>query len=141
MNIGGHEFEGIYTDVDEIPRRKEGVYVVLCLIGDEPHCVLDIGTSNQLRERLTNHDRKDCWDEHVHGVIGYCIKRVSGASMVPTYPQDPTNVSSEKLQLERELKWKLEHPCGTNRWVQIELDWKRYKEYEDEYGFRGSFDV
>jgi hypothetical protein len=40
MDIGGYEFEGVFTDLDTILSDAIGVYVVLCLIEGRPHCVL-----------------------------------------------------------------------------------------------------
>jgi hypothetical protein len=44
-DIGGYEFEGVFTELEQLPSNAIGVYVVLCLIEGRPHCVLYIGTS------------------------------------------------------------------------------------------------
>lgn len=51
-NLGGYDFEGPYRDADEVQLRA-GVYAITCLVDDAPHCVLDIGTSGQLQQRLS----------------------------------------------------------------------------------------
>jgi len=50
MEISGYEFEGVFTDFDQIPSGDRGVNVVLCLIEERPHCVLYIGTSEGGRD-------------------------------------------------------------------------------------------
>ena len=124
MEISGYEFEGIFLDMKEV-REELGVYVVLCLVKEEPHCVLDIGTAEgriapgqydssrripspkgNLRHRIRTHDRRDCWEQHVHGMIGYCVRYVTD--------------TEERISLERELQWKLEYACGTNPFEETE---------------------
>lgn len=144
MEIGGYEFTGPLTDVTGIPRDVSGVYVVLCLVDEKPHCCLDVGASNQVGERLREHDRKPCWQENVHGEIGYCYRITSGSweGKLDPNPLDSTsNSRTEQTGLKSELQWKLEVACGPNPWQELEEYWELYQSYEDEFGPRGSVEI
>ena len=143
INIGGYDFDGPYNDPDEI-KEELGVYVVLCLVDGMPHCVLDIGIAvgglaptrrdpsarrvsrtGNLRYRLKSHGQKDCWMENAHGTIGYAVRYIYN--------------TKERIDVERELQWKLDYVCGNNDWKDIELAWQEYQEFERRFGPRGSF--
>ena len=142
--FGGYEFEGPYRNTDEI-QLKQGVYVIVCLVDGQPHCVLDIGTSGQLKERLSgHHDRQDCWQNNVHGDIGYCVKYTGTTTDVhhrehapPAARKSNNKETKERLLIEDELQWKYDVPCGTNHWKQKEKAIARYKAYERLFGPRG----
>jgi|GEM_PF-6447544 len=142
VNIGGHDFEGPYDEPEEI-KEELGVYVVLCLVEGEPHCVLDIGISEggmaptrrdpsaraptrkgNLRHRVKYHGRKDCWKANTHGTVGYAVRYMP--------------YSQELIDLERELQWKFDFACGENYWKRVELEWKEYQEFKSKIGPRGS---
>ena len=55
--IQGYQFEGPFTTTSTI-KKSSGVYVILC---DET--TIDVGESDDLKYRLDNHDREDCWNE------------------------------------------------------------------------------
>lgn len=146
MKIGGYEFEEVVRERHTIS-DKRGVYVILCLVDGEPHCILDIGESSKVGTRLKDHDRKQCWRENVHGEIGFCVKYTSykGGMENPHKHAPPAARESggkypqkERHAIEEELQWKLDYPCGTNPWEKIERAYERYKKYEDEFGPRGS---
>lgn len=119
--------------------------MVLCLVKEEPHCVLDIGTSEggiargghpdtskrtvtktgNLQYRLKKHDRRNCWEENSHGEIGYCARYVAD--------------TMKRNDLERELQWKIEYACGTNPWKETEKRWKEYQQFEEKFGPMGSW--
>jgi hypothetical protein len=142
MEIAGYEFNGPISDVTNIPLDGSGVYVVLCLEDGDPHCCLDIGESQQLGEELKSHQRRSCWQEHVHGDIAYCYKPIVSSSDRDLAP-NPLEHSSEGARVEQsgiasELQWKLEAACGPNPWQELEEYWEIYEEYEQRFGPRGS---
>lgn len=147
MEIGGHEFEEVFDEPHAVSDRR-GVYVVLCLVQGEPHCVLDIGESSKVGTRLKEHDRKQCWRENAHDEIAFCVKYTSykggmknPSRHAPPAAREPDGnyEQKERHKLEEELQWKVDHPCGTNPWEEIERAYERYKKYEDEFGPRGSY--
>jgi len=142
MEIAGYEFTGPVTDATKIPLDGSGVYVVVCLVDGDVHCCLDVGKARQLGDRLRSHNRRGCWEEHVHGEIAYCYKITSG-----TWDRDleadpithsPGGSRSQMAGTTSELQWKLDCPCGRNPWREIEEYVERYREYENEFGPRGS---
>ena len=137
MKLGGYEFDGVCTDLNEIPSQDIGVYVVLCLINDHPHCVLYVGTSEggtgresgadvtgtgNLQRTFRYHDHRNCWQEATHGEIGYCFKSITD--------------TSRRINIRDELQWKYVTPCGTDPWDTAgqadEVD------FEHRFGLRGS---
>ncbi len=147
-DFGGYEFEGPYQDADEIQIRR-GVYVIVCLVDGRPHCALDIGTSGQLGERLSGyHDRQACWRDNVHGEIGYCVKYTGTTTDVhhrehapPAARKARDDDTPDRLQIEDELQWKYDVPCGTNHWKQKEQAIARYEAYERLFGPRGHEEI
>ena len=146
--FGGYEFEGPYRDASEIQLRQ-GVYAITCLVDEQPHCLLDIGTSGQLEKRLTGtHDRQGCWRENVHGEIGYCVKYTGSTTDVhyqnhapPAIRKSDDEETKDRLLIEDELQWKYDVPCGTNHWKQKEKAISRYNRYERLFGPRGHEEV
>lgn len=69
VNIKGHAFSGYYTVTSSLPSAA-GVYVILCL-RDSKHYVIDVGESEDIRDRVDNHDRKDCWKRNCSGTLEY----------------------------------------------------------------------
>ena len=67
----GHMFEGAWTTPDSLESRA-GVYVIWCKTGDIWK-VLDVGESHDVKDRVLNHDRKDCWERHCSGSIYYSV--------------------------------------------------------------------
>jgi hypothetical protein len=137
MEIGGYQFQDVTTDLDEVSSQAVGVYVVLCLILDHPHCVLYIGTSEggtqadvtdtgNLQHTLANHKKRTCWEDNTHGEIGYCVKHVTD--------------TDRRIEIRNELQWKYITLCGVDPWdaPQTDDDWD---EYVSAFGPRGSSSV
>lgn len=148
IEIGGYEFEGPYTDTRQLQMRS-GIYVIVDVLNGEARCILDIGTSGQIEERLGGyHDRQSCWQENKQGEIGYCVKYTSGSTDVDTYNYAPPAVRKsnkdtrkERLIIEDELFWKYDVPCGTNHWEQKEKAIERYESYEEMFGPRAQHEL
>jgi hypothetical protein len=139
MDIGGYEFEGVFTELEQLPSNAIGVYVVLCLIEGRPHCVLYIGTSEggqgrhsgaditddgNLQETLRSHEKSECWDEATHGGIGYCVKSVTE--------------SDRRIEIRNALQWQYVSPCGTDPW---DVSAVETAELERQFGPRGSSSI
>jgi hypothetical protein len=54
----GYKFDGAYTSPDSL-QPIAGVYVIFCRDGDR-WTVLDVGESDNVRDRLSDHERVDC---------------------------------------------------------------------------------
>jgi len=64
----GYYFEGPYHNPDSLD-EKAGVYVIFC--ESESGNILDVGESDNVKYRVNNHDRSDCWSRHCSYSIGY----------------------------------------------------------------------
>ena len=75
----GEWFDGPYHTPEEI-RADSGVYVVTC--GQDPGAaVLDVGQSDDVRERIASHDREDCWRKNCpedEDLITYWVHYMTG---------------------------------------------------------------
>jgi hypothetical protein len=58
--------------------------------------MIDVGQSDDVRKRVTNHDRKDCWIKHCQGSL----------KVAATYIKD------EQQRLDLEKQKQCQPPCG-----------------------------
>jgi hypothetical protein len=94
----GYEFDGAYTSPDSLQSRS-GVYVIWCKKGDT-WTVLDVGEAADVKERVSNHDRTDCWSQHCSGIIYY------SATYTP-HLQQPG-----RMEIEQRIRDLTNPPCG-----------------------------
>ena len=85
------------TQADKL-KNAPGVYVILCQDSSSSR-VIDIGQSDDVRKRVTNHDRKDCWSKHC---------RQESLKVAATYIKD----EQERLDREKEIRQHCKLPCG-----------------------------
>ncbi|MCE5228991.1 hypothetical protein LLG95_05280 [bacterium] len=77
ITIDSYAFEGPFL-FDETWRIKNasGVYAILTLEVEKRYKLLDIGESENVRERVENHDRIDCWKRNnkqgLYVAVYYC---------------------------------------------------------------------
>jgi hypothetical protein len=72
INIGAHMFDGLFTSTSPI-EDKSGVYAILCQ-KEGKNYVVDVGESAEVRSRLDNHDRKNCWQNNCKlGTLAYAV--------------------------------------------------------------------
>lgn len=98
INRWGYEFDGPYFDPNDLS-EDPGVYLVECLDNNE-RTILDVGESDNVRNRVFNHDRKACWIENCKERIYY-----SAAYMIYT-PEE------EKRELESRIRNSENVICG-----------------------------
>lgn len=67
IKVGNYSFEGPYTSTDNLENRS-GVYAIHCKVGDK-YYLIDIGESSEVKTRIENHDRKDCWSINCNGTL------------------------------------------------------------------------
>ena len=60
--LGDHLFAGPHTSNSTLP-SVSGVYVITTLTANQQHTVIDVGESENVRERVSNHDRSSQWQE------------------------------------------------------------------------------
>lgn len=75
--ISGRDFEGPYASADGL-RDNGGIYVIVDLRSDGKYYVVDVGESGQIRTRVQNHDRADCWSRHQQGSLSVAVLYTPG---------------------------------------------------------------
>ena len=98
IDIIGHEFEGPYTSTDKLQDRS-GVYVVLCKRGDK-WTIIDVGESAEVKTRIENHDRSDCW-------VKNCSSNLAVAVLYT-----PNKKQSGRKEIEGKIRERFNPPCG-----------------------------
>jgi len=91
-----YHFDGGYLSPDELD-SKSGVYVIWCKT-DGDWFILDVGESDDVKGRINNHDRSDCWHQNCQGTIYYTA----------TYISDP----NERANLEQTIRNSENVSCG-----------------------------
>lgn len=71
MPIAQFPFAGPFSTLKEI-KNKSGVYVVSCEFM-EMFYLLDVGLSNDVKNEITNHERRNCWERFKKGEIRYGV--------------------------------------------------------------------
>ena len=99
IEFAGYSFEGPYTDTVYL-KDEPGVYVILDQRSDSLWYALDVGESTQVKTRIENHDRKECWDSNQLGTRGYAVLYTPGWT------------DDQRRTLEQEVREKLSPPCG-----------------------------
>jgi hypothetical protein len=99
VSTGQHEyqFSGPFTAVGELSARS-GVYLISTKRENGVHKVIDVGESGNVWDRVSNHDRVQCWRREL----------LNGAFFSALYCDERT-----RMRVETELRDHLHPPCGT----------------------------
>ena len=97
IKIGDYTFNGPYSDTVYL-ENKSGVYVILCLKNNE-YTVIDIGESAEVKTRIEQHDRKQCWSNNCNGEIFVAVLYT------------PNQQQHGRMEIEQELRNKYNPPC------------------------------
>ena len=95
----GYQFEGAYKSRDSLKSRS-GVYVIWCENGGE-WTVLDVGEAADVKERVKNHDRDNCWKSNCSGTIYY------------TATYTPNLQPEERTKIEQKIRNLANPLCGS----------------------------
>ncbi len=93
-----YQFDGAYTSPDFLQSRS-GVYVIWCKSGGD-WIVIDVGEAGDVKERVSNHDRDDCWPRNCSGTIYY------SATYTPNLQQ------AGRMEIEQKIRELTNPPCG-----------------------------
>jgi hypothetical protein len=93
--IAGYSFHGPYFDARFLP-LSSGVYVIT----DSRMQVLDVGESENLADRVANHDRSSCWARNASGPIGAWVLSMPGSS------------TDSRRSVERAVRFQTSPTCG-----------------------------
>lgn len=99
ITIGRYEFEGPYISTGSLEDRA-GVYVILCKGEGDKYSVVDVGESSEVKTRIENHDRTDCWKENCTGTLAYAVL------YTPDIPEEGRRL------IEQEIRTQYRPPCG-----------------------------
>jgi hypothetical protein len=77
IEISGFSFEGPYTSTVYL-KHAQGVYAILDKRRDGKWWVIDVGESEDVKDRVDNHDRKPCWERNRQGELGVAVLYTSG---------------------------------------------------------------
>ena len=99
ITIGRYRFEGPIYNKGSL-KSAPGVYSVLDDRGGQKFTVLDVGESEQIRTRIENHEREDCWLRNRLGRICYAALYMPGST------------KRQRMEIEEELRRRLEPACG-----------------------------
>ncbi|RLF80581.1 hypothetical protein DRN38_03815 [Thermococci archaeon] len=93
-----YEFEGPFKTPNSLENRS-GVYAILCRQNDKLY-LIDIGESSQVKDRVQNHGRKNCWKRHCEGRIEYAAYYIE-------YGKKPS-----RIEVEQDIRDNYQLPCG-----------------------------
>jgi len=71
MPIAQFPFAGPFPTLTKI-KNETGVYAVLCEFVDKFY-LLDVGLSDEVKNKIANHERIKCWERFKKGKIRYAV--------------------------------------------------------------------
>ena len=95
IDLGGYSFEGPFTNTSEL-KDESGVYAILDK-NNANYSVIDLGESGEIKTRIENHDRKDCWEKNKKGTITIWAHYVG---------------KNDRETIEQHIRGKYKFPCG-----------------------------
>ena len=98
ISIGSYTFEGPDTSTSNLQDRS-GIYAIHCY-RDGQYYLIDVGESAQVKTRVENHDRADCWSRHCSGTL------TVSALYTPNLQQ------AGRREIEQVLRDQYNPPCG-----------------------------
>ncbi len=98
ITIGKYQFEGSYTNTSELENRS-GVYAILC-VREGKYSMIDVGESSEVRDRVENHDREDCWYRNCSGALAFAVYYT------------PNQQQSGRMVIEQKIRRQYKLPCG-----------------------------
>ena len=96
INISGYKFDGPFTNTSDL-YDLSGVYVILGNYGVGNWDVVDVGESATLKSRVSNHDRKVCWQAYSNISVAVCyVDEVNRESIATQVRQEYNPPCGEK---------------------------------------------
>ena len=97
IQVGAYQADGPFSNTEPLGRQS-GVYVILGRNNQFLNwSVVDVGESQDIRDRVENHDRKPCWAGQGYSELG-----------VAAIYSDQAN----RMMIERQLRTQFNPPCG-----------------------------
>lgn len=95
ITVSGHSFDGTYPSPDSLD-DESGVYAIHDNRNGKYH-LIDVGESNEVKSRVSDHDRSDCWDRESTGTLTYSALYVD---------------EQERVKIGNEIRQQYNPPCG-----------------------------
>jgi len=99
INVGNYTFDGPFDNTAALQDRS-GVYVILDLRSDGKYYIVDVGESSQVKTRVENHERKDCWQRNGQGNLTVAVLYT------------PNLQQPGRAAIEKEIRMQYNPPCG-----------------------------
>ncbi len=71
IEIGNYSFEGYYSSPTYL-EDEPGLYAVFCRIY-EKDVLIDVGESENVKSRVQNNERSNCWTRNCPSALGYAV--------------------------------------------------------------------
>jgi excinuclease UvrABC nuclease subunit len=72
-HLGDHHFTGPFASNEQIPSQS-GVYLITTLAPNQRHTIIDVGESQNVHDRIRNHDRTPQWQRNQqHGLFAWVL--------------------------------------------------------------------
>lgn len=98
ISIGEYEFEGPYKSIENL-KNNSGVYAIICKVGEE-YYLIDVGESKEVKYRVENHDRAECWQKN-------CTSELMVAVLYT-----PNKQKHGRMEIEQKIRNEYDLPCG-----------------------------
>jgi len=96
INVNGYSFEGPFSTTHPL-KSISGVYLILDQRPDDYYTV-DCGEAHDVKDRVSNHDRKACWHHRSTGRLVVAAHYVQG--------------ELKRRAVEQAIRTSLPFPCG-----------------------------
>ena len=99
INIAGITFEDGPYPIAQAGKLKNaaGVYVIRCR-SSSGNTLIDVGQSDKVRDRVMNHDRRECWGKNCKGEL----------EVAAIYISD----KQQRENIEKKIREQRTPPCG-----------------------------
>lgn len=94
------QFEGPFVDVSDL-KNTQGIYVVLDKRDDGKFYRVDVGEADDVKDRIENHDREDCWESEKKGTLAFAVRYTPGST------------KEGRVAEETKIRDALPTPCGS----------------------------
>ena len=99
IKIGRFEFIGPFQSTNPLEDRS-GVYAILCPTRTSNWNLVDVGESAQVKTRVDNHDRKDCWQINCNTTLSVAVLYTPGLQQ------------TGRRKIEQEIRNQFNRLCG-----------------------------
>ena len=95
IDVDGNSFDGPHPSPDHLD-DESGVYTIHDN-RDGKYRLIDVGESDEVKSRVNDHDRSDCWDRESTGTLTYSALYVD---------------EQERIRIANEIRQQYNPPCG-----------------------------